>query len=194
MPLFASYDVTLNAFDAQEFAVEGTFVGIVQADGAIKIEIDGTRTGDFFAGGYYEMPGGQKFSRVKVIDTSGASNTVKVSIGTGRFDDRRVTIDPATGTLAVAAARPGTFDSVADTTRAAGGTTLLIAADADVTEYIVANPPTNSVTVRLGDNPAAANGIPLAPGERIKIAVTAALYIHNPGAVAQSIALARCKF
>lgn len=119
--------------------------------------------------------------------TSALAQSVEIAIS-------RVPVffDRLTGSVAATISAPDVFDSIPDVSLAATATTLIAAAAAGQAELIVSNPVGNTQTFRIGDSGAgAANGLPLAPGITLVLTTSAAVYGYNPGAGAESVAVAR---
>ena len=94
----------------------------------------------------------------------------------------------------VVQSKAGTFDSIADVSIAATSTDEVLAADSTRREAIITNLSGNVETLRVGDSGAGAtNGTPLSPGSTLILATTAVIHAHNPGAAAQSVAVATTK-
>lgn len=129
-------------------------------------------------------------SRFGSVEVLSATNQ-DVEIAVSRVP---VFFDRLTGTITTTQSSGATIDSVADVSLAATATTLISAADANRRELMIANLASNTQTLRIGDSGCgAANGIPLAPGERITIVNQAAVYGYNPGAGAQLVAVLSIK-
>lgn len=84
----------------------------------------------------------------------------------------------------------GTLNSAADKTCLAGAQTQLTGADLTRKEAFITNLVGNPEVLRVGNAAVAANkGIPLAPGETIILTVTSSIFVWNPGAANQDVAL-----
>lgn len=130
---------------------------------------------------------GDNFGRVDVY--SAATQTVTAIVSTVPIH-----YDRLTGSVAVTSTPPATLDSLADDSIATGATELIAAADSDRHTLIVSNLAANTATFRIGDSgAAAANGIPLAPGETLVLDTSAAVYAYNPAAGAESLAIMAIK-
>jgi hypothetical protein len=116
--------------------------------------------------------------------TSATAQTIQAAISR-----QRVEYDRLSGSIDAEIIPGTTFNSVADVALAAAATTLILAANADRKEAIISNLLANASTMRIGDaGAAAANGIPLAPGETIVLTTSGEIRGFNPGAI-QSVAV-----
>jgi hypothetical protein len=136
----------------------------------------------------YALPNGERFSRVRFRDRSGATNTLRVYYGDGLFDDNRVSISGSVVIgAAVEIATPTTVTTTADQSVPNAVATQVLAANAGRKLAIVQNKGT--AAIRVGDsNVAAARGVELASGASWEVATTAALYVYQASGSALTIA------
>jgi hypothetical protein len=179
---FQVYTKTLAANEAYRIAVNGEFVFVRSATGALRLTLDAVVAGAFGAGSKYRAPYGEKFSLVTVEDTSGATNTVTLIVGVGDFDDAALIIGAGTS-VAVAdasldALKRGTgLGTRADITLNNGALTSFGAPSANTREQIVVADPANTVDLRIGDaNVTASRGALLRPGAALVLNTNATVH------------------
>lgn len=129
----------------------------------------------------YEGVGFRRYYKTVELQ-SATGQSVVMLVGFGSVFDGRATANVnVTATVAAGnTVNNGGDVNVTHSTRA-----LLLAADTTRTYAVIANPSTNTVTVRIGSVTVNnVTGIPLEPGESLPLATTAAVYAYNPdGAV-----------
>jgi len=118
--------------------------------------------------------------------TSAAAQTVSIAISAVAEAQLQRIVGNITASLSKAA----TLDSLADDSIAATSTELVAAADSDRRAIMVTNLAANTDEVRVGDSgTGATNGVPVQPGETVTVETSAAIYVYNSKASAQSVAL-----
>jgi len=173
------FDLALGAGDELALAVSGDFVRLRSSTGELTFFTDGGSRVPMVEGESVRLPAPFAWLRVR-NDGAGAVDAVAL-IGSGEMSK--------TGT--VTQSKPGALDSLADKSCAATAVTQLVAANATRRELLIVNLAAGVETLRIGDSgAAAANGLPLDPGQSMTLTTTAAVYAYNPGAAAQSVALA----
>ena len=86
------YDLTLAASAAGNIAASGSLVKVYSApQGAVQIKLDAGETYTLLEGQGVRRPDAQLFRDVQVKNVSGTSQTIKLFIGSSRFEDTRIT-------------------------------------------------------------------------------------------------------
>ena len=173
-------DRIIPASGHQDIAVTGDFIYLHTANLPLQIEVDGQiitmRQGDkrTVAGGFPHFG----------VDNKNASNVTAVFIvGSGDYSRQAIT-----GNIAVSP--PTNLQTVADVSLLASDTSLVIAANSNRNHVLITNLAGNAETIRVGDaNAGAARGQPVVAGATAEINCTGAIYAHNPGTAAQSVAI-----
>lgn len=179
------FALTFGGAGIQEVRAEGRYLYVLATPSAdCFFELD--RSGELERGAGQAIFDADGFSIVRVRST--VAQTVKFSVSLDAQADARSNV--ALNVSATVA--PGAdFDNGGDVAVPATSSAQVLAADANRLSALIINPPTNTETVRVGiSGVAAASGIPLAPGESVELALTAAIFVYNPGAAPQTVSAA----
>lgn len=153
----------------------GRQIVVVSATADFLLGIDDETPGEISQGFKVETEPGDVFSRVRVRNESGSSNTVVLSIGFGNVIDGRLNLSSA-----ISSAGADVLSTVADVSLLTLATTQIAAASVSRLGVEVTNLST-TVPLRIGDlNAGAARGRELAPGESKLFRAAGALYGYNP--------------
>lgn len=172
--------ITLLAGGQQEIQTTGKFYYIysASASGAVGLRFSGGETISRVAGQGAEVPPGAR----SVIVSSVLAQTIVILFTDFQFQNDQVSV-AVTSSATIA---PGnTLDNGGDVSLLSGAgpgaSTAIRAADANALSVTVKADVSNTETVRIGTTGVgAAGGYPLAPGESVTIATTAALAGYNP--------------
>jgi hypothetical protein len=179
-----SYTSTLAANEELTLQVPGRQVVCLASTGTFSIKLgDEGAFGDFAAGLTRTLADADSdFGAVRIRDTSGASNTIQLSIGFGDVRDSRLNL-----TAPIDINGADTIVTAVDVSAADEATTQIVAASSGRFGVELTNLST-TVTLRIGDsNAAAGRGVELAPGETRLIRTSAALFAYNPSGAAVDV-------
>mgnify|MGYP003645869547 CR=1 FL=1 len=223
-PSFRTVRLTLDANGEQAYNTSGNVIAVISADGAFEMSFGDDSFFETEAGLGYAPDDGtglaQTFRTLRFRDTSGLSNEVRVQIGTGRISDNRavfgnselpVKTNPATelqvktkaGTsLSVMQADEFLPKAKLPNVVAAQGT---VTVGASISALVVTGTGGNNSWVYLrntgtetmfitGTATFASNGIALAAGETIGFEHSGAVYVANPAAFSQGVAVTFSKW
>jgi len=189
-----------TAREGKEYYVKGRYIRVADAtDTTTEIEIAVQQN---IPSSYEKLKKnsiikeGNGFDRIYVTNTAQANKTVRLIISEGPED---YDVDnPSIGTIdavgsiddPVEVAAHSTLVTTADDSIAANTTEQVLAINLDRKEAIITNLYANTDSVRVGDSSTGATrGVELSPGQSITLQVTAAIYVHNTKASAQSVAI-----
>lgn len=146
----------------------------LEADAAFQVQFDNGEISDFEAGLTYDGPG--RFNQVRLIETSGSDNTIKVAIGDGSVKDSRQSIST---TVATQETNPDTFTASTATSCTNSAVTALAAANTKRVSAVLVNDGAGRVYVSGNAAAAAGEGLPLDPLATMVLDTAAALYARN---------------
>ena len=168
---------TVAANETGHIDVAGNYIACLANTGTFRIGIDGGPLEDFERGLKITLPTGDEFKQIRLLDTSGAENTIQLAVGFGDFEDARVT-----GTITL---EQGT-DAVQATVSVGVAETLLDAADTNRRALTIQN--LGTVDVFVGKTGVTvANGIRLQVGEVYVLSATTAGIFGISGTAAQDV-------
>ncbi|OGH63196.1 MAG: hypothetical protein A3G34_15185 [Candidatus Lindowbacteria bacterium RIFCSPLOWO2_12_FULL_62_27] len=171
---------TIAAGAGSDFAVTGDFIHMKASTAIVNVEINGDIT-DMKEGDARRSE--RPYESFRITNPTGADVQITVTAGFGDF-----TRFVLTGDVTVTSGQ--TLVSSTDVSLPAGATVLVKAVNATRKEIIVASLDTNVETLRVGDSAAATGrGYPLPPAGAVSLTTTAAVYVFNPGAAAQTVAV-----
>jgi hypothetical protein len=181
---------TLALADGDSVPYDGlvaSVISVAQADRSFIIKIDDTYELVGRNNKRYRMPEGKTFTKVEVINESGATLNFQLEIGDGGVESDDVTI---VGTVAVAVQAHSGLSTSPDDSITANTTEEVLAANTNRKEAWITNLSANTDVIRVGDSSTdATQGFEIAPGQTAVIQTTAAIYVHNTKASDQSVAL-----
>lgn len=177
------YKFTLVAGVSRSLNVVGNYFGVIQADGAVKIQFD--------EGGYLTrrvgMGGSAEYSRVAVL--SETDQTITLALGTGTmYDARSSIIDP---TFIVDLEVPNLSNITDDVTLPAGVTTQVLAPNIARRSASISSLPDNDSLLRVGcnDSVSANNGGVLNVGASAHIETQTGVWVYNSGDTTQIVSI-----
>lgn len=193
------FDLT-EARTGQLERVLGSFIRVVRASSAtatIKVAV-GRNLED-----HYEeltkngkIPVGEGFKRLYFANDAQPGEWVIVMVNDGAhsYDVENTSLGniASVGSIddPVEIAAHSTLVTTADDSIAATTTEQILAANTDRKEALITNLADNGAKIRVGDaNTGAGRGIEVSPGQTITLNTTAAIYVYNEGASAQSVAI-----
>ena len=182
-----TYSINVPANGSLLLPSGGTYVYCTDANlTSFRIAIDDVAEGKCGPGlGYERGSEEEPFSAVRIVNDNGAALTGTIVIGTGRILDNRLTL---TGAVNVSVA--STLDSLADVACADAATTSVLAANSARREAVIHNKSATATVKWCDAGGAAANGIPLAPGQTAFLNVTDQVYIRNDSGGSVDVAVA----
>lgn len=196
------FKFTLPEGGAQTITVSAEFISCLAATGEFEIVADDVNRMFMQAGISYVNSPGEIYSRLRVLNKIAGDNEIVIQFGPGELRDQRLTVSGAVnvvnepGTeMAVAPAPAAVFD--VEQVRAAGilkfgvvvpagGWPDILAANPDRRAATISNRGTETVYIASNAGPAN-NGIPLAPGETIRIETVSVIQAYNPSAVSVTL-------
>lgn len=146
----------------------------------------------------------REFDQFIITNISGANNTVRAFYGPGDYDppaDRAtvtvddsdpISVDLASGSVTLNQSNVSNgATSKPDVSVGAGATAAVVTASTSNVRVRVTNLAENSEVMRIGlhNGVGAANGTPLEPGTTLEFNTQAGVWVHNPGAGAESVAV-----
>jgi len=189
-PNYTTRSVTIPANGTVELYREAQFITCLSGAASFKVKVDNGPAFEMEAGlsVAFENP----FTRLELIDESGANNLVKVALGKGGVKDARLVL---TGQVDSREAAPDVLTTGAPISALATTTTALAAANAKRREVMVVNTDA-ATTIHVGGNAAAAagQGVPVLAGQSLTLQTTAAVYARNDSVSAVAVAVAELEW
>ncbi len=181
---FRTFTYALAASGEEDIRTSGNYIVALAATGTFKIGRADGPPFDFEAGLKVKLPEGQQFDNLRIIDTSGAPNTVRLAVGFGDFDDNRLTVSGA-----INLSKSGNLSSTADVVCNNAAATVVKALTATRRSIEVQNLDAVA-SLRVGDAAVTATrGLRLGPGESVTLATTAAVSVRNDSGAPVSVAV-----
>lgn len=182
------HTIILTAGQQLPFDMVGTFAKVLSATGAFTLRAE-SRAKNRILSDSLELDIGDKvrfdelpFDILRLTDTSGAGNTIRLLVGTGDHDS-----DSVLGSVSVDNTAATTLDSAGDQ-NIANGASHDIAANAARRELILEAAETNTGSLLVRDQSAVTSeGIRLKPGERLFLSFKGALRVRNNSGAAQDL-------
>ena len=179
------YTLTFTGAGLQEIKARGKFLRVMAApSAALFISLNGGSELERLAGQSINVAEGEQFTVIRVRST--VAQTIRFNVSDVHQDDDQESVSVTVS----ATVDPGnTIDNGADVSCGATAATQVLAADLTRLVAQVTNLIGNTDAVRVGGvSVGAASGQPCEPGETIFLATTAAVYVYNPKASAQTVA------
>lgn len=178
---FGTQTTTIAAGGSVTLPIVGNYFHCIRSTLAtFEVAIDGEYGGEMEAGRGFDLPDGETYKSLHLVNTDGANPlTVTFNYGRGSYRDAKLQVSGSIETSLAGSA----FPSTADVPLGATATTQILAANTSRKEVLVSNLAANPATIRVGDvNAGAGRGVEVAPGQTITVNTTAAIYAYNPGA------------
>ena len=173
---------TIAAGSVWEIPQVGNYIAVLSDTGAFQLQIDDGAPFDFQAGLKIRMDREESFRIVRILNPGAGAVTVELVIGSGDFEDARLTLIGD-----VDLSEPSTCEGINDTSIPAASVGTVRLAEAARRALRVTNlSPT--VTLRFGENPDAQRGVPVGPGETMEFPGTGLIEVYNPGGAAVWVA------
>jgi len=176
---------------------EAEFLTCLEATAPFRVKIDNGPEFDMESGLSMTFPAA--FTRVELIDTSGANNTIKVAVGKGNVRDGRFNLSgsvnvstPAPIDVSAAPIRedvPDVLTTGGTVSALDAATTSLVAANALRRELILVNEGAGTVYIGGAAGATAGQGIPLLAGQSLFLDTTAAAYARNDSGAAVNVSV-----
>lgn len=184
-PTYSRFKTPIGAHEEITNHSSGNLVSVLAATGEIEIAL-----GD---GPMIPLDVGQtisfqdeEFDKVRVLDKSGATNTVDVYVGRGEFFDLRFS---AAGDVRTKPHVPETLISSAAVACATGAVTLLAAQNPERAKLVLVVDSGAAGPVYVSGNAGAlaGQGIPVQPGQSFDLESTSAVHVRNDTGGAVSV-------
>jgi hypothetical protein len=184
------HTIILTAGQQLNYDVVGTMAKVLSATGTFTLRAE-SRKSNAILSDDLEMSAGSKvrfdeepFDLVRLTDTSGAGNTIRLLVGTGDHDS-----DSVVGSISVSNTAATTLDSSADVTLATANSHD-IAANAARRELVLEADATNTGDLFIRDQSATTSeGKRLKPGETVFLSFKGALRIRNNSGANQTFGI-----
>jgi len=181
-------DVALNL---KEIPMIGTCLWALIPSGGDLTPVATIRFNDQNGEGLAVSPGmflkGLRFDRIFLTNTAQAGKSLTLFYGVDTFGNLAIQ-NAAIALASVTFTKGTTFATAADVTVTTAATVQVLAANATRRYALIGNPIANPMLMRIGDaGAAAAEGIELLPGEKIRLETSAAIFAFNPDAVDRKI-------
>lgn len=184
-PNFATRQFTIGIDGDVSIERSADFLVCLAATGAFKISIDENPLSEFEKGLTYRSPAG--FKRVRIVNTSGATLTVKMGFGKGGIQDNRLSIS---GEINTSEAMPDTLTTGNPVTVADASAQLIAASNPLRRELMLVNEGGGTVRIVADGAATAGQGLPLGASQSVTLQTSAAVYIRNDTGAAVNIAYA----
>ena len=184
-PNYSTRSFAVPANGSIELYREAEFLTCLEATGDFKIKIDNGPSFDFEAG--LSISFDRAFTRLELIDVTGATNVVKIALGKGGVKDARLVLS---GRIDTKPATPDVLTTGAPVAAAPGANTALAAANVQRKEAILANQGAGTVYV----NGSAGQGVPLAAGAIMVLENAGPIYARNDTGAAVNVSVTQSEF
>lgn len=175
-------EYAIAAGESVTIATYATYIHCLASTARFKLQIDAGAEVDWEAGLGYRTDAGH-FDQVRIVNPSAAVLTVKMSLGAGQIDDRRLGLAEP-----VKIDAPDVLATASDVLVPAGASALVLAASAVRRQAYIALPLAAPREVRVGDSAVGpARGLELPPGQRVVLQVASDVYAHNPHSAAIAV-------
>jgi hypothetical protein len=175
-PLRTYQNLVIGSGESVELAGQGRYVVCTSATADFRLAVDDQPPSLFFQGAELLLaPEDADFTSLTLSNDSASAVTVTLFVGFGQIRDRRSVVSGSIFTGG------DTLASSADYSHSGSGTEQILAANANRREALIYND--TGATIRVGDsNAGASRGYPLAAGNGLVLATSAAIYAYSsPG-------------
>ena len=188
-PNYSTRSFAVPANGSIELYREAEFLTCLEATGDFKIKIDNGPSFDFEAG--LSISFDRAFTRLELIDVTGATNVVKIALGKGGVKDARLVLS---GRIDTKPATPDVLTTGAPVAAAPGANTALAAANVQRKEAILANQGAGAVYVNGSAAAAAGQGVPVAAGAIMVLENAGPIYARNDTGAAVNVSVTQSEF